>query len=570
MPGIANIRTLLRPDVAQLDDVSVWLQSAGLDAKVIRSNTFQVSTTIGEAESLLNATYHIYTNGERSTVWTTSYTLPEPLNKHIEFVTPITAFPFVRNFPFKSPEALKVSNLQQRVNCGSSDYTSPNCIRQVYNITYTAQPNRTTFAIYATEAASYRKADMDKFLRTYNPPAAAANPQIRVVGTGDPKDGSPGITGAFETHLDTQTAFGLAWPAQGVLYNLGGVFGPTPGQVYDPYVSFLQDLLTNETVPSVVSFSETTPNDMVDPAYARSVCNMMRDIGSRGVSLLFSSGDNGPQGDQPTGKHSIVFEPEFPASCPWVTSVDGTTNMAAETAATQQTISDLINKFSSTASGGGFSNLFPRPAYQDEAVSAYAKNSVPSTYSQYSGFKASGRGMPDISAFSTNFPVVYLGLTFGVGGTSASTPLCAAIVTLLNDYEASQGRPPLGFPNPWLYGLNKNGLHDITGGGFNNGSCNWLSECRLPATPGYPVTTGWDAVTGLGSPTFDQLRRALDMQAAASGLSYWIRLWLWLMSSSSSIRAAWIHSGDIERVDVLRTLQIHRHRHCSNDQKDMR
>ncbi|KAK4561459.1 hypothetical protein LTR86_004777 [Recurvomyces mirabilis] len=510
-----ELQTLFRPDVAQLDDVSAWLKCAGLDAKVIRSHAFQVSTTIGEAESLLNATYHIYTNGERSTVRTTSYTVPESLKEHIDFVTPTTAFPFARNPISRSPEALKVINLQQRSTCTASDYTTPACVRQAYNITYTAQPNRTTFAIYATEAASYRRADMDKFLKTYNSPAAAANAQVTVVGTGDAKEGSPGITGAFETHLDTQTAFGLAWPAQGILYNMGGVFGPTPGQVYDPFVSFLQELLTNETVPSVVSFSESMPEDMVDPAYARSVCNMMRDVGTRGVSLLFSSGDNGPQGDQPTGKHSMVFEPEFPASCPWVTSVGGTTNVAAETAATQQTISGLINKLSYTASGGGFSNMFLRPAYQNEAVSAYVKNSVPSTYSQYPGFNASGRGMPDVSALSTNFPVVYLGLTFGVGGTSASTPLWAAIVTLLNDYEASQDLPPLGFLNTWLYSLSSNGLRDITSGGFNNGSCNWLSGCRLPATPGYPVTNGWDAVTGLGSPIFEQLQRALDVQAAA-------------------------------------------------------
>lgn len=120
---------------------------------------------------------------------------------------------------------------------------------------------------------------------------------------------------------------------------------------------------------------------------------------------------------------------------------------------------------------------------------------IPESYRSVSGFNArGGRGIPDVSAFSTNFPTVVDYITFPVGGTSASTPLWAAIVTLLNDYEASQGRPPLGFLNPWLYSL-ESGLKDITTGGNNAGSCNFLSGCRLAQTLGYNVTKGWDPVS---------------------------------------------------------------------------
>ena len=40
-----------------------------------------------------------------------------------------------------------------------------------------------------------------------------------------------------------------------------------------------------------------------------------------------------------------------------------------------------------------------------------------------------------------------------VGGTSASSPTFAAIVTLLNDFRISNGKPPLGFLNPLLYSV---------------------------------------------------------------------------------------------------------------------
>lgn len=326
----------------------------------------------------------------------------------------------------------------------------------------------------------------------------------------------PGIEGAFKTHLDTQTSLGLAWPAKGVLHNLGGVFGPNPSQTYDHFVQFLQDLIHNETVPSVVSFSESMPEDQVDPAYEQQLCSMMAQVGTRGVTLLFSSGDNGPQGDQPSGKHEAIFEPEFPASCPFVTSVSGTTNMLAEEGVTKTTITGLINKISYTATGGGFSNLFSRPSYRNHTVSQYIANHVPESYYSDLGFNSSGRGIPDVSAFGTNFPVVCESVTVPIGGTSASTPLWAAVITLLNDYEVSQGRAPLGFVNPWLYSIQNGALKDITTGCNNAGACHLLTGCTIPKTPGYNITTGWDPATGLGSPVFPALLAALDETAGRS------------------------------------------------------
>ena len=57
-------------------------------------------------------------------------------------------------------------------------------------------------------------------------------------------------------------------------------------------------------------------------------------------------------------------------------------------------------------SGGGFSNLFPRPDYQKDAVSSYlAQNN---DFPAYAGlFNTSGRGYPDIAAQGVNYSVVY-------------------------------------------------------------------------------------------------------------------------------------------------------------------
>lgn len=400
--------------------------------------------------------------------------------------------------------------LNKRSDCGNNDGVTPTCVRKRYNIDYEAKPSRVTFAVYGTEKASFSSGDLTTYLKKHNSAAANAGAKYTVI---EDVSSSNDIEAAFETALDTQTAMGIAWPASGILYINGGVFGSSPGQTYDRFVTFLQELITNKTVPSVVSFSESMPEDMMDSAYAKRLCNMMAQVGTRGVSLLFSSGDNGPNGDTPSGTHKAIFEPEFPASCPYVTAVGGTTDMADEKAATKSTI-DISGQVYYVASGGGFSNLFTAPGYQSSAVDNYTSNYVPDSYSGYSSYNPKGRGIPDVSAFSVKFPTVYAGLSVPIGGTSASTPLWAAVVTLLNDYEASKGRPTLGFLNPWLYSLDK-GLNDITKGGNNVGSCNAAAGCTLSKTLGFDTTEGWDPVTGLGSPDFKKLTKALDDRANA-------------------------------------------------------
>jgi tripeptidyl-peptidase I len=517
------LQQALQVSAEQYDKVENWLKSVDDNYRCLQGHILEASMTIGQAEQLLNTSYSVYSDGSREIVRSEAIHVPEFLQGDISFIAPTTQFPKARkpaDPPSSKLAATPHGEIDRRDSCGSSDYTTPSCVRQIYNITWDAEPNRTTFAVYATEAASYSASDMQSFLSTYNPPAAAANADFEIIGSDNASEGSPGVGGAFETHLDTQTSLGLAWPAQGILYNLGGVFGPNPGTVFDPLVQFLQDLIHNETVPSVVSFSESIPEDQVDADYAKQLCNMMAQVGARGVTLLFSSGDNGPQGDQPSGTHNAVFEPEFPASCPFVTAVGGTTNLADETGATQSTITGLINSFSYIASGGGFSNLFSRPSYQDDTVQPYLDNQVPDSYFNEPSFNPSGRGIPDVAAFSTNFPVVWHDLTIGIGGTSAATPLWAAIITLLNDYEASQNRPTLGFVNPWLYSLPEGTLKDITTGGDNAGECHLLEGCTLTlgdSLPGFNVTGGWDAVTGLGSPVFSKLVEALDERAGCYG-----------------------------------------------------
>ncbi len=132
-------------------------------------------------------------------------------------------------------------------------------------------------------------------------------------------------------------------------------------------------------------------------------------------------------------------------------------------------------------SSGGFSNIFPRPSYQDSAVQSYLTN-LGSTYSGL--YNTSGRGFPDVAAQGTNFVVNVAGQLFLVGGTSASSPTFASIVALANDHLLNAGKPVLGFLNPLLYSGDAAAVfNDITSG--NNPGC---------GTDGFSASTGWDPV----------------------------------------------------------------------------
>ena len=165
---------------------------------------------------------------------------------------------------------------------------------------------------------------------------------------------------------------------------------------------------------------------------------MFAQLGARGVSVLFSSGDTGVGSACQTndGKNTTRFLPIFPAACPFVTSVGGTNHVEPERAI--------------SFSSGGFSDRFPRPAYQNAAVTRY----LGILGDRWKGlYNPAGRGFPDVAAQAYNFSVVDRGRVRPVGGTSASAPAFAGIVALLNSARLSAGRRPLGFLNPWIYSV---------------------------------------------------------------------------------------------------------------------
>jgi len=321
---------------------------------------------------------------------------------------------------------------------------------------------------------------------------------------------------ALEVSLDVETAHAMA-PGANILL----VTTPTAetlGVQGFPQMMAAEQYVVDHHLAQVISQSFASAEDAFGST--QSLLNLRHafiSAAQNGVTVLGSSGDGGTA----NGRKSPVAGPnagpvfpfptvEWPASDPLVTGVGGTYLCTNATAASGRVVDSVnpparcqanpgVAEVGWIASGGGFSHVFAKPAYQ----SALPGGSTPI---------GTMRGVPDIAlqASATTGALVYLSLPpdglsglicglapcstgwYDIGGTSLSAPQWAGLVAIADQINGGG----LGLINPALYKIGADstryaaGFYDVTTG---NNTAN-------PSVPGYPATTGWDPVTGLGTP----------------------------------------------------------------------
>ena len=222
-------------------------------------------------------------------------------------------------------------------------------------------------------------------------------------------------------------------------------------------------------------------------AEAATVNSALEYAAARHATFICGSGDQGAIGQ---GSTPPVREVTLPADDPLVLGVGGTSLTAnpvtgAYIGETAWYAPPGAKGDYSVGSGGGFSHLFTRPAYQDGVPGIGAWRGVPDV----AGDAASPTGM----AYARSAPGGAFQLK-PTGGTSASGPLWAGLIALA-DQEAGH---PLGFVNPAIYRIDRGPLyhrafHDITTGN-NTAMSNGVT------ITGYQAGPGWDPATGWGTP----------------------------------------------------------------------
>jgi hypothetical protein len=234
------------------------------------------------------------------------------------------------------------------------------------------------------------------------------------------------------------------------------VFSP-----YDTFTTAFQFMLAGVTVsnqllkPTHISISWGCPEKTIDPIDK----SLYLKLQNAGVTICVASGDK--------GSHDGTSEPtcDFPASCPYVISVGGTSIQ------TTKPFSEIAWNDKVNASGGGISTIFSKPLYQT--------------------CSGTMRNVPDIASISdpnTGILLYYNGkLNPGNGGTSMASPFVTAMLAIMG-FKCKQTNNLMSYPNilPVLYSLSC--FNDCTKG--NN---------SIDSITGYNCTKGFDNCTGLGS-----------------------------------------------------------------------
>ncbi|KAK0105521.1 hypothetical protein ONS95_004118 [Cadophora gregata] len=480
--------------------VMEWLETEGLSSHASlsrRSDAIIVDASVSKIETLLKANYMPFIEKEtgESAVRTLEYSLPDALKGHVDMVQPTTFFGLkamrstisehhaLDSSELKAGVAPSGAAIQAVAGCTGSTIT-PKCLSNLYSYVSATAYSNGLMGIAGFLKQWPFKSDLTTFMKSYATQGNAAQSFTCTLINGGtcPQTGTPGI----EANLDVQYARAITESIPNVYYSVGGSppWLGTGTNTNEPYLEFLNYLLglDSSALPNTISISYGDDEATVPLDYATNVCNLFAQLGARGVSVLVASGDSGVGTTCKTGS-TKTFTTSFPASCPWVTTVGGTTGNSPEGAW--------------SGSGGGFSSRFGQPSYQTAAVNKWLTTDTTHT-AVNAYFNKSGRAYPDIAAQSTNFVIVASGSAQSVSGTSCACPTFASIIQLLNSDRLLAGKKPLGFLNPWLYNNATAGLTDIKTG-KNTGCSGVISGA------GFSAVAGWDPATGLGTPIYTSL-----------------------------------------------------------------
>ncbi|RDL35909.1 uncharacterized protein BP5553_06521 [Venustampulla echinocandica] len=546
-----EVTEMFAPSSEATNEVRGWLSASGVElsrVKLSQSKSWlEFNVTAQEAERLLRTEYHLYSHetGDRH-IACEEYSIPSHLTKHIDIITPAVDFDKSIGTPRRMQERDQLPNSLHALNkravghavLGSAGDTSnpkhgpailnalvsldncdamvtPACLQALYGAPVGSKAaNNNTLGVVEYTPQAFLQTDLDLWFEQFSPPQVGQGPITHLIDGAIVQTRNQSFDFNGESSLDLQYAMALVYPQAVTLYQVGDlVTGASFNNFLDAidgsYCTFQGGDASDPNVDgqypdpdcgtvaptNVISTSYSFNEADLTPRYEERQCLEYMKLGLQGVSILYSSGDfgvagngdrciNPADGTYNDGKGGI-FNPTFPGTCPWITSV-GATQIANGSSVRDPEIASQRVIFS----GGGFSNVFPMPTYQEKALSTYfSNNKIPYGADRYNNSQAV-RGFPDVSANGVNYVVAVNGEFSLAYGTSASAPTFAAFLNMINEERIAVGKGPVGFVNPVLY-ANPEVLTDITLGG--NPGC---------GTPGFNSTVGWDPVTGLGTPNY--------------------------------------------------------------------
>ncbi|KAH9917379.1 subtilisin-like protein [Epithele typhae] len=528
----ARVAETFRPSAEAVDAVRAWLEEDGTIApeRIVLSTSggwLTANVTVAEAEALLGTEYYEYEHardGRTHLACHGAYSVPAHVASHVDLITPTLHFDAgMRRHGYNTSKNIGTTGFGARPKVGGEVHSiftelehcdeviTLACLRALYDFVYIPlATKKNSIGVVEYSPESHLDSDFDVFFGNYSKSQVGKRPIF--VGI----DGAELTDNEFfaESSLDLQYVMGLVGGKQPVtLYQVGdnvegGSFNtflnaldggndPNVDPAYpDPFGGYSgPEQCGGAPQTFVVSTSYGYQEAELSLAYTQRQCAEYGKLSLTGMTFVYSSGDagvSGPFGDcldennEENFFNGTRFNPTFPGGCQYVTSV-GATQVKPGNKVTDPEVA----VFQLFPSGGGFSNHFPRPSFQDAAVSSYLAYHAPDYPA--GTFNTTGRAYPDVSANGLNYSVAIDGQLQLVSGTSASAPTFASVLSAINDARLAVGKKPVGWVNPALYKF-EGAFNDITEG--DNPGCD---------TDGFSAAKGWDPVTGLGTPNYLKL-----------------------------------------------------------------
>jgi subtilase family serine protease len=347
---------------------------------------------------------------------------------------------------------------------------APADLRTAYRIPHFGGAAPQTVAVF--EQGGYFKYDVETYLDRMNLP----NPTLSFVGV----NGFSGYVYDFGVELEAVLDIDMIIA---INPRVKEVVAYEDGK--DPFdvalIDALDQVATDNKVQTLsISYGVDESTQSTDQLAAENVA--LTQLSALGITVVVSSGDNGAYGRTGTNNYPATLEAPDPGSQPLVTCVGGTslTTGQNEVYVTEQAWNRLGS--GNGATGGGVSSYWSIPTWQ------------PSNFMTFNGGSATYRNVPDVAAVGDPVTGVAVysrpnGGWLQTGGTSASAPIWAGYLSILNAGLQYLGAGQNGFFNPTLY--NVSWLYSILDG--SNGNVGMFG------TPGYNAGAIYNNCCGLGS-----------------------------------------------------------------------
>lgn len=534
----AQYRAQYGADASTISSVKAWLASAGMKVTGTGPGSRYVGATgtVAAAEKAFGVTLAIYKHdGRVDRAPTGEATIPSNVASSVLAVTGLSSPAIMRpmkNFPppagFRNARPCGLWYGQYTAKFQADGVTPlpkfsgkyrkyaecgyvPSQFRAAYGVDQTGLTGSgVTVAITDAYAASTIRADANTYATLHGDPAfvgtqfSQSMPALNFAHA----DVCGGNGWFAEETLDVEAVHGIA-PDANIIYYAGR-------SCYDTDLLEALQRVVDDNQASIVTNSWGAPIMFESTGAITAYEQVFMQGALQGIGFMFSSGDGGDE-----LQNWGLVQTDYPTSDPNVTSVGGTTTgidvnntLVKQTGwgTTQYNLStdgqtwEPRDPFFRYGSGGGFANLWNRPAYQEGVVppGSPAGRAVPDV--ALDGDPTTGMLIGETQAFSDG---TYFD-QYRIGGTSLASPLMAGMQALAEQNAGER----LGFANPAIYALaisNPEDYTDVLHVSDANVRADYVNGENADDGLAYSVRTfdqdsslvtteGWDDVTGIGQP----------------------------------------------------------------------